>query len=60
MTLDGTNTWVLREPGATECVVIDPGPLHEAHLHAVLDVVRRDGGRVERFRQKYGTVQRLG
>ena len=46
MTLDGTNTWVLREPGATECIVIDPGPLHEGHLRAVLDIVQRDGGRV--------------
>ena len=26
MTLDGTNTWVLLGPGATEAVVIDPGP----------------------------------
>jgi len=26
MTLDGTNTWVLREPGATHSVVVDPGP----------------------------------
>ena len=26
MTLDGTNTWVLREPGARRSVVIDPGP----------------------------------
>ena len=25
MTLDGTNTWVLLEPGGTEAVVIDPG-----------------------------------
>ena len=32
MTLDGTNTWVLAEPGSQECVVVDPGPLHEAHL----------------------------
>lgn len=32
MTLDGTNTWVL-EGG----VVIDPGPLDEGHLQAVLD-----------------------
>ena len=46
MTLDGTNTWVLREPGAQECIVVDPGPLDEAHLTRVLDVVRRDGGRV--------------
>ena len=26
MTLDGTNTWVLREPGADRAVVVDPGP----------------------------------
>ena len=26
MTLDGTNTWVLRGPGSTEMVVVDPGP----------------------------------
>lgn len=36
MTLDGTNTWVLREPGAARAVVVDPGPPDEAHLDAVL------------------------
>ncbi len=35
MTLDGTNTWVLREPGARRSVVVDPGPLDHAHLDAV-------------------------
>ena len=35
MTLEGTNTWVLRAPGAEGCVVVDPGPLHEEHLAAV-------------------------
>jgi glyoxylase-like metal-dependent hydrolase (beta-lactamase superfamily II) len=35
MTLDGTNTWILRAPGETGCVVVDPGPLHEEHLAAV-------------------------
>jgi glyoxylase-like metal-dependent hydrolase (beta-lactamase superfamily II) len=35
MTLDGTNTWVLRAPGARDCVVVDPGPLLEPHLAAV-------------------------
>lgn len=35
MTLDGTNTWVLRAPDALGCVVVDPGPLHEGHLAAV-------------------------
>jgi glyoxylase-like metal-dependent hydrolase (beta-lactamase superfamily II) len=35
MTLDGTNTWVLREPGASRSVVVDPGPEIPAHLDAV-------------------------
>lgn len=35
MTLDGTNTWVLREPGARRSVVIDPGPSIPAHLDAI-------------------------
>lgn len=32
MTLDGTNTWVLQEPGASASVVVDPGPLEDGHL----------------------------
>jgi glyoxylase-like metal-dependent hydrolase (beta-lactamase superfamily II) len=39
MTLDGTNTWVVAEPGSDSVVVIDPGPLAEGHLHRVLTVV---------------------
>lgn len=39
MTLDGTNTWVLSEPGSDEVAVLDPGPLDEAHLAAVRAVV---------------------
>jgi len=35
MTLDGTNTWVLSEPGAERSIVIDPGPEHEEHLRRV-------------------------
>ncbi|MGM1059665.1 MBL fold metallo-hydrolase [Saccharothrix sp. Mg75] len=35
MTLEGTNTWVLRAPGAESCVVVDPGPLDEGHLNRV-------------------------
>jgi glyoxylase-like metal-dependent hydrolase (beta-lactamase superfamily II) len=35
MTLDGTNTWVLREPGARRSVVVDPGPSVTSHLDAV-------------------------
>ena len=35
MTLDGTNTWVLRAPGSERAVVVDPGPLTEGHLAEV-------------------------
>ena len=35
MTLDGTNTWVLRAPGSETAVVVDPGPLTESHLAEV-------------------------
>ncbi len=36
MTLEGTNTWLLAEPGATRAVVVDPGPAGDDHLSAVL------------------------
>jgi glyoxylase-like metal-dependent hydrolase (beta-lactamase superfamily II) len=35
MTLEGTNTWVLRTGDTDEVVVVDPGPLDEGHLAAV-------------------------
>lgn len=35
MTLEGTNTWVLRAPGEQRCVVVDPGPDDEEHLQRV-------------------------
>lgn len=37
MTLEGTNTWVLRAPGASAAIVVDPGPDDEAHLRRVLE-----------------------
>jgi glyoxylase-like metal-dependent hydrolase (beta-lactamase superfamily II) len=40
MTLDGTNTWVLRRPGSTELVIIDPGPDHDEHLVLVAGLGR--------------------
>jgi glyoxylase-like metal-dependent hydrolase (beta-lactamase superfamily II) len=36
MTLDGTNTWVIAEPGSPSAVVVDPGPDDEGHLRRVL------------------------
>ncbi len=38
MTLDGTNTYVLREREGARSVVVDPGPLHEGHLAEVLEL----------------------
>lgn len=32
MTLDGTNTYVVRAPGSSSTVVVDPGPLDDDHL----------------------------
>ncbi len=43
MTLDGTNTWVIAEPGSPRAVVVDPGPDHDGHLHRVRDQVTAAG-----------------
>ena len=34
---EGTNTWLLAEPGSSLAVVVDPGPDVAAHHEAVLD-----------------------
>ncbi|MFF9869310.1 MBL fold metallo-hydrolase [Streptomyces sp. NPDC013953] len=46
MTLDGTNTWLLSEPGSAAAVVVDPGPLDEGHLSRVVETAERMGKRV--------------
>ncbi|MFH8837720.1 MBL fold metallo-hydrolase [Streptomyces sp. NPDC017868] len=46
MTLDGTNTWLLSEPGSGLAVVVDPGPLDEDHLRHVIDTAEKLGKRV--------------
>jgi glyoxylase-like metal-dependent hydrolase (beta-lactamase superfamily II) len=35
MTLDGTNSYLLAAPGSDRVVVVDPGPLEDAHLAAL-------------------------
>lgn len=42
MTLEGTNTWILRE-GSGRAVVIDPGPDDEAHISAVVEAAGEVG-----------------
>ncbi|NJP44451.1 MBL fold metallo-hydrolase [Actinacidiphila epipremni] len=46
MTLDGTNTWLLAEPDSDLAVVVDPGPLDESHLAAVVGAAEQAGKRV--------------
>jgi glyoxylase-like metal-dependent hydrolase (beta-lactamase superfamily II) len=46
MTLDGTNTWVIAEPGSPAAVVVDPGPDDEEHLRRVLDAAGAEDRRV--------------
>jgi len=40
MTLEGTNTWVLRGPRSDEAVVVDPGPDDDEHIGRVAAVGR--------------------
>ncbi|HEY1156637.1 MAG TPA: MBL fold metallo-hydrolase, partial [Arthrobacter sp.] len=35
MSLDGTNSYILRAPGHSSTVVVDPGPHDETHLAAL-------------------------
>jgi glyoxylase-like metal-dependent hydrolase (beta-lactamase superfamily II) len=38
MTLEGTNTWVLRGPGSDEIVVVDPGPDDDEHIWRIAEL----------------------
>jgi glyoxylase-like metal-dependent hydrolase (beta-lactamase superfamily II) len=49
MTLDGTNTWVIAEPGSESAVVVDPGPDDEGHLRRVLEAACAGGRRVSQI-----------
>lgn len=40
MTLEGTNTWVLRGRGSDELVVVDPGPDDDEHIARVAELGR--------------------
>ena len=37
MTLDGTNTWVLRAPHSDQVVIVDPGPDDDEHIVRVAE-----------------------
>ena len=46
MTLDGTNTWLVAEPGSATAIVIDPGPDEGGHLERICAVAAERGQRV--------------
>jgi len=46
MTLDGTNSWLVAEPGSATAIVIDPGPDDEGHARRICAVAADRGQRV--------------
>jgi glyoxylase-like metal-dependent hydrolase (beta-lactamase superfamily II) len=54
MTLDGTNTWVIAEPGSATAAVVDPGPDDEVHLRRVLDAASAGDRRVTQIVLTHG------
>ena len=54
MTLDGTNTWLIAEPGSATAVVVDPGPDDEGHLRRVRALAAEAGRRVTRILLTHG------
>ncbi|WP_278314366.1 MBL fold metallo-hydrolase [Lolliginicoccus levis] len=36
MTLEGTNTWLLGDPGSRGRILVDPGPMDEQHAEAII------------------------
>jgi len=46
MTLDGTNTWLIAEPGASTAVVVDPGPDDQSHLSRICSAADQAGLRI--------------
>jgi glyoxylase-like metal-dependent hydrolase (beta-lactamase superfamily II) len=46
MTLNGTNTWLIAEPGGLSALVVDPGPADEAHLRRVVGQLTAAGQQV--------------
>jgi glyoxylase-like metal-dependent hydrolase (beta-lactamase superfamily II) len=54
MTLNGTNTWLIAEPGGPSALVVDPGPADEDHLRRVIDLLAGAGQRVAQILLTHG------
>jgi glyoxylase-like metal-dependent hydrolase (beta-lactamase superfamily II) len=53
-TFDGTNSWVLHEPGRRGAVIVDPGPDDAGHLTALIELAQEVGGRVAAILRTHG------
>jgi glyoxylase-like metal-dependent hydrolase (beta-lactamase superfamily II) len=54
MTLDGTNTWLVAEPGSASAIVVDPGPDDEGHLARVRAEAAAAGQHIEKIVLTHG------
>ena len=54
MTLDGTNTWLIAEPGSATAIVVDPGPDDEGHLRRVHHAATAAGQRISQIVLTHG------
>jgi glyoxylase-like metal-dependent hydrolase (beta-lactamase superfamily II) len=54
MTFDGTNSWVLHEPGRRGAVIVDPGPDRPDHLDALVKLAVEAGGEVTAILLSHG------
>lgn len=54
MTLDGTNTWLLRSPGSTAALIVDPGPDDPGHLERIRAAVAAEQARASMILLTHG------
>jgi glyoxylase-like metal-dependent hydrolase (beta-lactamase superfamily II) len=60
MTLDGTNTWLIAEPGSATAIVVDPGPDDEGHLRRVHGAATAAGQRISQIVLTHGHLDHSG
>lgn len=60
MTLDGTNTWLVAEPGSAAVTVVDPGPDDEGHLRRVIAHAEQAGQRIAAIVLTHGHEDHAG